>query len=178
MAQQAHGIHGALPHQHDEIDAANREAFEECYRIVKAAWTDELLGYEGKYWRVPPGETPWMLEATDKWGAGVEGGVVRRVGVVPKPVQQPHPPVFQPFASSERTIRWCAREAVTAVLPPLHPTLERELFRVYAEGSGRRAGDGVAVLRDVVIADTDEEALALWNDSGAFCGAAWFAPFG
>ena len=26
MAQQTHGIHGALPHQHDEIDAANRAA--------------------------------------------------------------------------------------------------------------------------------------------------------
>ena len=31
MAQQTHGIHGALPHQHDEIDAANRAAFEECF---------------------------------------------------------------------------------------------------------------------------------------------------
>ena len=28
--------------------------------------------------------------------------------VVPKPVQKPHPPVFQPFASSENSIRWCA----------------------------------------------------------------------
>src|SRR6476619_6725461 len=27
MAQQTHGIHGALPHQHDEIDNANRLAF-------------------------------------------------------------------------------------------------------------------------------------------------------
>ncbi|TMA99452.1 MAG: LLM class flavin-dependent oxidoreductase, partial [Deltaproteobacteria bacterium] len=39
MAQQTHGIHGALPHQHDELDAANRAAFEECFRIVKQAWT-------------------------------------------------------------------------------------------------------------------------------------------
>jgi len=26
MAQQTHGIHGALPHQHDAVDAANRAA--------------------------------------------------------------------------------------------------------------------------------------------------------
>ena len=31
MAQQTHGIHGALPHQHDAIDEANRLAFEECF---------------------------------------------------------------------------------------------------------------------------------------------------
>src|SRR3954462_2382388 len=29
MAQQPHGVSGALPHQHDAIDAANRLAFEE-----------------------------------------------------------------------------------------------------------------------------------------------------
>jgi alkanesulfonate monooxygenase SsuD/methylene tetrahydromethanopterin reductase-like flavin-dependent oxidoreductase (luciferase family) len=178
MAQQTHGIHGALPHQHDEIDAANRAAFEECFRIIKAAWTSELLSYDGRYWRVPPGETPWDLEATALYGAGVEDGVVRQVAVVPKPLQQPHPPLFQPFASSERTIRWCAAEDVTAILPPLHPTLESELLRVYADASGRPLGDGVGVLRDVVIADTDEEALELWGNSGVFCGAAWFAPFG
>jgi alkanesulfonate monooxygenase SsuD/methylene tetrahydromethanopterin reductase-like flavin-dependent oxidoreductase (luciferase family) len=178
MAQQTHGIHGALPHQHDEIDAANRAAFEECFGIIKAAWTSDLLEYQGRYWRVPPGATPWELEATRLYGGGVEDGIVRRVGVVPKPLQRPHPPIFQPFASSERTIRWCAGEGVTAILPPLHPSTEAELFRVYAEESGRELGDGVGVLRDVVIADTDEEALALWADSGLFCGVSWFTPFG
>ena len=34
MAQQTHGIHGALPNQHDEIDNANRLAFEENFRII------------------------------------------------------------------------------------------------------------------------------------------------
>jgi alkanesulfonate monooxygenase SsuD/methylene tetrahydromethanopterin reductase-like flavin-dependent oxidoreductase (luciferase family) len=178
MAQQTHGIHGALPHQHDEIDAANRAAFEECWRIIKRAWTEDLLAYDGRYWRVPPGETPWTLEATRRFGAGVENDVVRAVGVVPKPLQKPHPPVFQPFASSEKSIRWCAEEGVTAVLPPLHPLREAALFELYAAASGRPAGEGVGVLRDVIIADSDEEAQALWHDSGAFVGAAWFEPFG
>jgi alkanesulfonate monooxygenase SsuD/methylene tetrahydromethanopterin reductase-like flavin-dependent oxidoreductase (luciferase family) len=178
MAQQTHGIHGALPHQHDEIDAANRAAFEECFRIIKQAWTEDLLAYDGHYWRVPPGETPWPLAATARYGAGVEDGIVRAVAVVPKPFQKPHPPLFQPFASSERSIRWCAEEGVTAILPPLHPKTEDHLFRVYAEASGRPLGEGVGVLRDVVIAPTDEEAEALWADSGLFCGQTWFEPFG
>jgi alkanesulfonate monooxygenase SsuD/methylene tetrahydromethanopterin reductase-like flavin-dependent oxidoreductase (luciferase family) len=178
LAQQTHGIHGALPHQHDAIDAANREAFEECFRIIKRAWTEDLLAHEGKAWRVPPGPTPWTLEATRRFGAGVENDVVRAVGVVPKPLQRPHPPLFQPFASSERSIRWCAEEGITAVLPPMHPVRERALVELYAEASGRPLGDGVGVLRDVIVADTDEEAQALWADSGIFVGAAWFAPFG
>ena len=178
MAQQTHGIHGALPHEHDEIDAANRAAFEECYRIIKRAWTEDLLDVQGRYWRVPAGETPWTLDATAQWGAGVEDGLVRQVGVVPKPLQKPHPPIFQPFASSEASIRWCAAEGVTAILPPLHPSRERALFELYAEVSGRQLGDGIGVLRDVVVADSDEEAQEIWRDSGAFCGAAWFEPFG
>ena len=56
--------------------------------------------------------------------------------------------------------------------------VERRLFEVYAEESGRPLGDGIGVLRDVIVADTDEEAQALWASSGTFCGAAWFAPFG
>jgi len=178
MAQQTHGIHGALPHQHDEIDAANRAAFEECFAIIKKAWTEPMLAYQGKYWRIPPGETPWTLEATAKWGAGIENGILKSVGVVPKPLQKPHPPIFQPFASSERSIRWCAKEGVTAILPPMHPTYEDNLFDVYAEVSGRPRGQGMGLLRDVIIADTDAEAVALWKDSGVFSGRAWFEPFG
>jgi alkanesulfonate monooxygenase SsuD/methylene tetrahydromethanopterin reductase-like flavin-dependent oxidoreductase (luciferase family) len=178
MAQQTHGIHGALPHQHDAIDAANRAAFEECFRIIKQAWTEPMLSYQGKYWKIPPGETPWTLEATQNWGAGIENGILKSVGVVPKPVQKPHPPVFQPFASSETSIRWCAKEGVTAILPPMHATYEDNLFNVYAEVSGRPRGQGMGLLRDVIIADTDAEAIALWKDSGVFSGRAWFEPFG
>jgi alkanesulfonate monooxygenase SsuD/methylene tetrahydromethanopterin reductase-like flavin-dependent oxidoreductase (luciferase family) len=97
--------------------------------------------------------------------------------VVPKPVQKPHPPVFQPFASSERTIRWCAEEGITPVLPPMHPKLEGRLVRLYAEVSGRPLGSGIGVLRDLVIADTDAAARAVWADGPRFCGAEWFAPF-
>ena len=182
MAQQTHGISGALPHKHDEIDATNRAAFEECFRIVKKAWTEPMLDYDGRFWKVPvggrEGGTPWTLEATEQWGAGVEDGVLRQVGVVPKPVQEPHPPIFQPFASSEASIRWCAREGVTAILPPLHPKRERALFELFAEESGRPLGEGIGVLRDVVIAESDTEAERLWKASGAFCGSAWFEPFG
>jgi alkanesulfonate monooxygenase SsuD/methylene tetrahydromethanopterin reductase-like flavin-dependent oxidoreductase (luciferase family) len=183
LAQHLHGIHGATPGRHDEIDQANRAAFEEDYQIIKRAWTEEMLEYRGRYWQVPVEGTPWDLEVTRTLGAGVsEDRTVAQVGVVPKPLQQPHPPIFVPFASSENTIRWSAREQATAILPVMRLALQQRLFEVYREeaaAQGRQLdpGEGLALLRDVIVADTDEEAVALWRDSGRFCGAAWFAPF-
>jgi len=183
MAQQLHGIHGATPGQHDAIDDANRQAFEEHFRIIKRAWTEDMLRFEGKYWQIPPEGTPWTLDATRQWGRGADGGIVREIGVVPKPLQKPHPPIFQPFASSENTIRWCAREGVTAILPPMYLALQNRLYEVYAEeaaahGRTLAPGEGLGVLRDVIVADTDAEAMELWSAGPAFCGAAWFSPFG
>ena len=63
----------------------NREAFEECFDIIRKCWTEEMLSYDGKFWKIPPGDVPWDLETTDKWGKGVENGILREVGVVPKP---------------------------------------------------------------------------------------------
>ena len=182
LAQHLHGIHGAAPGQHDAIDQTNREAFEEHYRIIKRAWGEAMISDAGPFWQIPPPETPWDLDATRQWGHGVEEGKVTAIGVVPKPLQKPHPPIFQPFASSERTIRWCAREGVTAILPPMNTTLQNQLYAVYAQeaascGRTLAAGEGLGVLRDVVVADTDQEALRLWRSSGAFVGKAWFTPF-
>lgn len=93
-------------------------------------------------------------------------------------MQKPRPPAFLPFASSEGSIRWAAREGVTAILPPMHEAYEAPLFDLYAEVSGKPRGQGTGLLRDVIIAETDVEAMALWEDSGRFSGRAWFEPFG
>ena len=146
LAQQIHGVHAAHPGNHDAIDAANRAAFEEHFNIIRKCWTEEMVEYKGHAWQIPPEGTPWDIEATRMYGKGVdENNIVRQIGVVPKPLQKPHPPLFQPFASSERTIRWCAREGITAILPPMYPELQNRLYEVYQEEAasvGRRPGAG------------------------------------
>ncbi|MEL7208769.1 MAG: LLM class flavin-dependent oxidoreductase, partial [Actinomycetota bacterium] len=178
MAQQTHGVHGVRPHEHDRMDDTNRAAFEENFRIIKRAWTEGYFSHQGQFWQIPPEGTPWTMEATERWGSGVTEGIVTEIAVVPKPLQQPHPPIFQPFASSERTIRFCAEEGITPILPPLHPLLEERLIALYAEASDRPPGEGIGVLRDVIIADSDEEAQKIWLEGPVFCGSTWFAPFG
>ena len=148
--------------------------------IIKRAWTEDLLSYDGRYWRVPPGPTPWTHRGHAPLRRRRRGRHrAARSASCPSRVQKPHPPLFQPFASSERSIRWCAQEGVTAILPPLHPKLERACSSVYAEESGRPLGDGIGVLRDVVVADYrrggDGAVVATAAPSAA---PAWFEPFG
>ena len=64
------------------------------------------------------------------------------------------------------------------VAPCWFPRSEDELFELYAEVSGKPVGQGVGVLRDVIVADTDEEANALWRNASTFVASAWFEPFG
>jgi alkanesulfonate monooxygenase SsuD/methylene tetrahydromethanopterin reductase-like flavin-dependent oxidoreductase (luciferase family) len=175
LAQQYHDIH-ATSSDASEVDRVNRAAFEEFFQIVKLAWTEVSFSFDGQFWKIPPADVPWDIESTKTMGRGVDSdGRLVEIGVVPKPVQQPHPPIMQPFAFSDSTIRWCAREGVMPILAPANAALERHLFEIYADEGGTA---GMGILRDVVVADTDEEALGLWAASGAFVGAAWFAPFG
>ena len=46
----------------------------------------------------------------------VVNGRVRKISVVPRPYQKPHPPLFQAFSVSDSTIVWCAREGVIPVI--------------------------------------------------------------
>jgi alkanesulfonate monooxygenase SsuD/methylene tetrahydromethanopterin reductase-like flavin-dependent oxidoreductase (luciferase family) len=184
LAQQYHNVHAAPSKDKDaEVDRVNRAAFEEFFEIVRTAWTQDTFSYRGQFWQIPAPGTPWDIESTRTMGRGVKDGFVTEIGIVPKPLQQPHPPIMQPFSFSEPTIRWCARNGVQPILAPVNEGLEEFLFRVYHEealAAGRDVvpGEGIGVLRDVIVADTDEEAWAMWRESAAFVGAAWFAPFG
>jgi alkanesulfonate monooxygenase SsuD/methylene tetrahydromethanopterin reductase-like flavin-dependent oxidoreductase (luciferase family) len=56
----------------------SRAMFAEGLEIVLKAWTEERITYQGKYWTIPD-----------------------PVEVLPKPVQTPHPPVYQAAISPE-----------------------------------------------------------------------------
>jgi len=137
-----------------------------------------MLTYDGKYWKVPAGPTPWTLDTTAKWGKGVKDGIpdLGRRGAQAAAEGRTHP-CSSPLPARRTTVRFCAKEGVTPILPPMLPVYEEKLYSVYAEVSGKPKGQGVGVLRDVIIAATDAEAMALWRDSGQFSGRAWFEPF-
>ena len=81
------------------IDVAEgRERFVENLEVVLQAWTQETLSYQGKYHQVEP------------------------VRVVPKPVQQPHPPVYI-AANSADTFPLVGELGHNLLLAPLVVTL-------------------------------------------------------
>jgi alkanesulfonate monooxygenase SsuD/methylene tetrahydromethanopterin reductase-like flavin-dependent oxidoreductase (luciferase family) len=118
LGQQYH-VTGA-PMDGSAIDNHNRRVYEETLKVIKKAWTEEAWEYDGEYYKVPypyeEGIQRWpVADWTRTYGAPGEvdeQGVVRKICVVPKPYQDPHPPIFQPFSVSENTIRSTARSGI------------------------------------------------------------------
>lgn len=160
------------PMDGSSIDQHNREVFEEVYRVMKLAWTQDAISYKGDYYEVPfpyeEGIRRWPpREWTRKYGAPGEigpEGEIRKICVVPKPYQQPHPPVFQAFSVSERTIRWCAQEGIvpTILTGPIDQLTKLvQVYRDEANKAGRnlKLGESVGVVRGIWLADSEQAAL-------------------
>jgi alkanesulfonate monooxygenase SsuD/methylene tetrahydromethanopterin reductase-like flavin-dependent oxidoreductase (luciferase family) len=173
MAQKLHVQ--ATGSDQSDIDKTNREAFEEVFEVLKLAWKDEAFAFKGKYYEFPyPYEegTPWRAaEWTAEAGAlgEVENGRVRKISIVPKPYQKPHPPLFQAFSASDATISWAARNGViplTAV--PKVPEILRiaKFYRDEAVAAGRTLdlGQAFGVMHSVYFGRNQDEAYDLaWN---------------
>ena len=76
--------------------AESRARFEEAYDIITRAWTEEVFYYEGKFWSY------------------------HDVAMWPRPVQQPHPPIWVPIVGSKESIEFAARHNL-----PITPGLGR-----------------------------------------------------
>ncbi|HXP72764.1 MAG TPA: LLM class flavin-dependent oxidoreductase [Stellaceae bacterium] len=94
-----------------DADRRNRAIFYENWRIVKALWTQETVHIDGEFWKVPK-EITWRFNPTDDWAPGTisEDKTLKEIGIVPRPLQEPYPPVYAPFSYSMETVRFWARE--------------------------------------------------------------------
>jgi len=76
--------------------AQSRARFEEAFDIILSAWTEEVFSYRGEF---------WSYEDVAMW---------------PRPVQQPHPPIWMPVVGSKESIEFAARHNL-----PITPGLGR-----------------------------------------------------
>src|SRR5262249_7277804 len=118
-------------------------------------------------------------------GAGwVEGqGVVGKISVIPKPYQQPHPPLFQPFSVSENTIRYTARAGIVPWILVSNPPDFQRLCHVYQEvardaGRSLRLGESVGAFRAVHFGKTEAEAVTLLTETNYRGFKDYFSGFG
>jgi alkanesulfonate monooxygenase SsuD/methylene tetrahydromethanopterin reductase-like flavin-dependent oxidoreductase (luciferase family) len=90
--------------------AESRARFEEAYDIITRAWTEEVFSYEGRFWSY------------------------QDVALWPRPVQQPHPPIWIPIVGSKESIEFAAAHNI-----PITPGLGRarglrdDIIRYYAK---------------------------------------------
>src|SRR5438046_3138824 len=151
LGQQYHTT--GAPMDGSAVDNHNRRVYEETLKVIKKAWTEEAWEYNGEYYKVPypyeEGIRRWpVAEWTRTYGAPGEvdqEGVVRKICVVPKPYQDPYPPLFQPFSVSENTIRYTAQSGIVPwILVSYPPDFQRlcRLYREVAAENGRNLGLG------------------------------------
>ena len=189
LGQQYH-VTGA-PMDGSSIDQHNRTVYEEAVAVIKKAWTQETIEHDGKYYKVPfpyeEGIRRWpVADWTRQYGAPGEvddEGVVRKVCVVPRPYQTPHPPLFQPFSVSEKTIRYTAESEIVPWILVAYPPEFQRLAHVYqdvAAEHGRKLalGQGIGAFRAVHFGRTEDEAVALLRETNYAGFNHYFGGFG
>ena len=169
----------------EEYEELKRSLFEEHFEILMKAWQNDTFSFQGKHWQIPTPDVQWAAAAVShKYGKGVdENGIVREIGIAPGLYENRMPDLFMPFATSERSIRWAMQRKVVPVTIMTHPEVVAGHFRAGQEaaieaGLDYKFGQGMAMSREVIVADTDEEAETLARDAGAFIWCNFFAPFG
>jgi alkanesulfonate monooxygenase SsuD/methylene tetrahydromethanopterin reductase-like flavin-dependent oxidoreductase (luciferase family) len=169
----------------DRYEALKKELYEEHFEIIRKAWTQPTFQHRGKHWQIPPPNIHWAAhEVTRTYGRGVdEKGMLTEIGIVPEPYQKPHPPLFQPFSFSESSVRWAAQRGIAPITVVCDPAICLKQFRACQAGAaevGRNLalGQGIGLAREVVVADTDEEAMELGRNGGCFIWTKFFEPFG
>lgn len=132
-----------------------RARFFEALEVILGGWTQDEFSFKGKYYEA------------------------NHLTLLPKPVQKPHPPLFQ-AASSPETLDWCAERGITPI-PATYNTYDRlqtwqARYRSALEAVGKSPGQIAQLLKAVpyqkliYVAPTMKEAREK--------GPAWAANFG
>ncbi|HEY0195897.1 MAG TPA: LLM class flavin-dependent oxidoreductase [Kofleriaceae bacterium] len=137
------------------IDAdESRDQMQQAFEMIPKMWTEDSFSWKSKYFEI------------------------NNVSIVPKPMQQPHPNLWQ-ACSSPASFEQAGRNGVGALGVTLWAAPEQvrawiELYRKAARATttpvGKRVNDQVAFFTFVHCAETDEEAMR----NGAATAAAWY----
>ncbi len=180
---QHHGL--GEPGQGEEYEELKRELFEEHFEIMMKAWQNDTFSHKGKHWQIPTPNISWpAAETSRKYGKGIDDkGIIQEIGIAPGLYNNQIPDLFMPFAVSERSITWAMERGVVPVTIRTHPEIIKADFlagQKAAQKAGKdyKFGQGMAMSREIIVADTDAEAEAIARDAGAFIWCNFFQPFG
>ncbi len=139
----------------------NRSYYEEAYEILLKAFTEPSFSHHGEFFTIPPTYTRWNHKVTkayfsrDDVARNVEDVLdegppdlyasgnpvvatttrLKELSVMPQPIQKPYPQFWEP-TSSERSIRWAARNGINPIfIAEPNGRLEKVLERYIDEAS-------------------------------------------
>jgi alkanesulfonate monooxygenase SsuD/methylene tetrahydromethanopterin reductase-like flavin-dependent oxidoreductase (luciferase family)/putative sterol carrier protein len=132
---------GVSPLEYDVFGgkmSESRPRVDEGLEILRRAWSDEPFSFEGQFWSFP------------------------EIDVVPKPIQQPHPPLWTAAVSPE-TFPMAAEQGLGVLAGPFKPLFmiaeDRERFVARCKELGRDPRElGFGMTIGVVVLDDAEEA--------------------
>lgn len=166
-------------------DQANREYFSEFVEVVVKALTHETFSHQGRWWQFPPPDfvNPHEHPVYRDYGRGVDAQMrVAEVGIAPRPLQRPHPPLYGGFAASLRTATFWARYGGKPIVLTDNLDFYAHLLRAYREaaashGVAVKAGEEAAWGGICICAPTDAQAQA-WAQDMRWFWDTWAMPFG
>jgi alkanesulfonate monooxygenase SsuD/methylene tetrahydromethanopterin reductase-like flavin-dependent oxidoreductase (luciferase family) len=129
----------------------SRERFDEAVEIMQRAWTEDRFSYDGRFFKVP------------------------EVSVIPKPVQRPHPPLYQVCVTKDGIENTALRgwPMLNSVLfgPVGQLVANRDIYVETLQKSGRSPEEIAGLLcrwgvsRQIYVAESDAAALAEAKDA-------------
>lgn len=167
------------------VDDNNREYFAEFVDIVLTALREDTFSYEGKFWTLPPkgDQNPHEHPVYTRFGQGVtEDMQIDEIGIAPRPLQYPHPPLYGGFTHSVRSAKFWAQYKGKPIVLADNLDFCKSLWAGYREEAmlhghdiapGEEAGWGGMM----ICAETDAEAQAMAEDMRWFWDT-WSTPFG
>ncbi len=148
--------------------AKNFRLFEETLSIMKKAWTEKFFNHKGEFYTYPAPNFKWQhdMSPPNEEFLDIDTNEVKKISIVPKPFQKPHPAIWQ-VVDSPSSIEWAAANGINTIM--WIPTVKalKKRFLLYKEAKSKAEnrevplGEGICLVRDMFIADTMEEAEKL-----------------
>ena len=148
--------------------AKNFRLFEETLSIMKKAWTEKFFNHKGEFYTYPAPNFKWQhdMSPPSEEFLDIDTNEVKKISIVPKPFQKPHPAIWQ-VVDSPSSIEWAAANGINTIMwiPTVKALKKRFLLykeaKSIAENREVPLGEGICLVRDMFIADTMEEAEKL-----------------
>jgi len=149
------------PMANPQDQAANYKVFEETLEVLKRSFSNQYFEFHGEKYNYPAKGSTWdrTIPSDSSEFFDLETKEFTKLGLMPRPIQQPYPPLWQ-VVDSTRSIEFAARQDMRFIMwrPPAAKLAEHyQIYLKAAEASGiKPAATGPSVLRDTYIADSME----------------------